>query len=118
MRSLKTLSTLALATLISATAHAAEQPFESLATLHVKPASLATFTTTLRANVAAARTEPGNLSFSLFQSQSDPDTLYVLEQWQSKAAYDAHLKSPKLLAMHEVAKTALQGSIGHMTIGR
>ena len=118
MRSLtlKTLSTLALATLISATAQAAEKPFESLATLHVKPASLSQFETTLRANVAAARTEPGNLSFSLFQSQSDPNTLYVLEQWQSKAAYDAHLHSPKLLAMHEVAKTALEGTIGHMTI--
>lgn len=112
----KTLGTLALATLITATAQAADQPFESLATLHVKPEALTAFTATLRDNVTAARTEPGNLSFSLFQSKSDPNTLYVLEQWQSKDAYDAHLKSPKLLAMHDVAKTALQGGIGHMTL--
>lgn len=115
-RPLRALATLAMACGIAATAHAAEPAFESLATLHVVPAQLASFTTILRDNAAAARTQPGNLSFTIFQSKADPDTLYVLEQWKDKAAYQAHLQQPKLLAMHEVAKTALQGGIGHMTI--
>lgn len=116
MKSLHALAALALATGITATAQAAEPIFESLATLHVVPAQLASFTTALRDNAAHARTEPGNLSFSLLQSQTDPDTLYVLEQWKDKAAYDAHLKQPKLVAMHELAKTALQGCIDHTTL--
>ncbi|WP_455922300.1 putative quinol monooxygenase [Pseudomonas putida] len=116
MKPLHALAALALATGITATAQAAEPSFQSLATLHVVPTQLTSFTAALRDNAAHARTEPGNLSFTLFQSQSDPDTLYVLEQWQDKAAYDAHLKQPKLRAMHELAKTALQGGIGHMTL--
>ncbi|MGY4490413.1 putative quinol monooxygenase [Pseudomonas sp. TE3610] len=116
MKSLHALAALALATGITATAQAAEPIFESLATLHVVPAQLASFTAALRDNAAHARTEPGNLSFSLLQSQTDPDTLYVLEQWKDKAAYDAHLKQPKLVAMHELAKTALLGSIDHTTL--
>jgi len=115
-RPLYALAALALATGIATAAQAAEPAFESLATLHVVPAHLATFEASLRDNAASARTQPGNLSFTVFQSQTDVNTLYVLEQWKDKAAYQAHLKQPKLLAMHELAKTALQGSIGHMTI--
>jgi len=115
-RTLHSFALLALAIGASTAVQAAEHSFESLATLHVKPASLETFEATLRDNVQHARTEPGNLSFSLFQAKDDPTTLYVLEQWKDKSAYQAHLKQPKLLAMHELAKTALQGSIGHMTL--
>ncbi|WP_213879313.1 antibiotic biosynthesis monooxygenase [Pseudomonas sp. dw_358] len=113
---LKTLSALTLATLFSAAAQAAEPTFESLATLHVKPASLSAFEASLQGNAAAAKAQPGNLSFSVFESKADPTTVYVLEQWQNKAAYNEHLKSPKLLAMHALAKTALQGGIEHMTL--
>lgn len=113
---LRALAALALAAGIATSAQAAEPAFESLATLHVLPDHLASFEAALRDNAAAARAEPTNLSFTIFQAKADPGTLYVLEQWQDKAAYQAHLQSPKLLAMHELAKTALQGSIGHMTI--
>jgi quinol monooxygenase YgiN len=115
-RTLQGLAALALATGIATAAQAAEPAFESLATLHVKPASMATFEAALRANALAAKGAPGNLSFSMFHAKTDPNTVYVLEQWKNKAAYEAHLKQPELLAMHEVAKTALQGSIGHMTL--
>ncbi|MFF7709932.1 antibiotic biosynthesis monooxygenase [Pseudomonas sp. NPDC007930] len=107
-------STLALAMGMAAMAQAA--PFESLATLQVKPEQLQPFISALRANAEAARHEPGNLSFSLFQAQSSPTTLYVLEQWGSTQAYQAHLKQPKLLAMHALARSALVGGIEHRSL--
>jgi quinol monooxygenase YgiN len=91
-------------------------PYANLSTLHVKPVELAPFETALSRNAVHARLEPGNLSFTVFQSIDSPDTLYVLEQWKDQAAYRAHLTQPALLQMHDVAKTALIGPISHMRI--
>lgn len=91
-------------------------PYENLSTLHVKSSALKPFETVLRQNAADARHAPGNMSFTIFQSQSAPSTLYVLEQWSSEAAYDVHMQQPALLAMHKAAQDDLDGPISHMRI--
>lgn len=117
---LATLTGLAVAVIpaLAATAASApgDAPYANLSTLHVKPAELASFETALRRNAADARGEPGNVSFTVFQSIASPGTLYVLEQWKDQAAYQAHLAQPALLQMHVAAKTDLDGSISHMRI--
>ncbi|MDE1179879.1 antibiotic biosynthesis monooxygenase [Paraburkholderia sp.] len=122
-----TFAAIATAVVAGLTAHAATvataadtsqpvAPFENLATLHVKHAELASFEQALRRNATDARHAPGNISFTIFQSRSAPDTLYVLEQWKDAAAYNVHMAQPALLAMHEAAKADLDGPISHMRI--
>lgn len=91
-------------------------PVELLTELHVKPNELAPFMKVMRANVAHARTEPGNIGFDVFQSSDKQPTLYVLEQWQDPKFTKAHLQEPTLLAMHKVAKTDLTGTITPMVL--
>lgn len=91
-------------------------PYENLSTLHVKSSALKPFETVLRQNAADARHAPGNISFTIFQSLSNPSTLYVLEQWSSEAAYKVHMRQPALLAMHKAAQDDLDGPISHMRI--
>ncbi len=91
-------------------------PYANLSTLHVKAAQLQPFLQALRHNAANARKEAGNLSFTVFQSESAPTTLYVLEQWKDQAAYETHMTQPALLEMHKAAQADLEGGISHMRI--
>jgi len=98
----------------AARADAPDAPIEGLATLHVRPDHMQDFLASLRANAVHAREETGNVGFVIFQPESGGSTLYVLEQWSSESAYQAHLKQPALLAMHKVAATDLASPIEHM----
>jgi quinol monooxygenase YgiN len=40
--------------------------------------------------IKETRKEPGNISYQLFQSVSDPAVLAVFEQWKDQEAIDAH----------------------------
>jgi quinol monooxygenase YgiN len=40
--------------------------------------------------IEETRKEPGNISYQLFQSVSDPAVLTVFEQWKDQEAIDAH----------------------------
>lgn len=42
---------------------------------------------------AAARQEPGNRRYDVFRSTSDPATLLIYEEYEDKAAIDAHASS-------------------------
>nr|WP_241030461.1 antibiotic biosynthesis monooxygenase [Paraburkholderia sp. Ac-20347] len=111
-------SALIAASAFAATPDAASNalPYSNLSTLHVKASQLQPFLQALRHNAAHARDEAGNLSFTVFQSTTSPTTLYVLEQWKDQAAYEAHMKQPALLEMHQAAKADLDGGIAHMRI--
>lgn len=115
-RAVAALAGLVSAAVCSLACAAGSPPYANLSTLHVKPAQLTSFETALRSNAKAARRAPGNLSFTVFQSLADPDTLYVLEQWKDQQAYQVHMAQPALLAMHAAAKADLDGTIGHMRI--
>jgi quinol monooxygenase YgiN len=40
--------------------------------------------------IEETRKEPGNISYQLFQSVSDPAVITVFEQWKDQEAIDAH----------------------------
>lgn len=50
------------------------------------------------------RNEPGNLRYDYFRPVNDPETVLLIDSWESQAAIDAHHASPmmaKIAALRE-----------------
>jgi quinol monooxygenase YgiN len=56
----------------------------------------------------ATRKENGCISYDLYQSVSDPDQMTFVEEWESRAAIDAHMKQPHVLKWREVGAQYVQ----------
>ncbi len=72
-----------------------------IATLKIKPGSLPEFIDAAKTCIDATRQEPGCISYDLTQSQTDPDTLYFVENWENQAAVDAHFNAPHFKVWRE-----------------
>ena len=46
--------------------------------------------------VAKIRAEKGNIRYEYFQSLDDPETILLIDAWESQAAIDAHHASPMM----------------------
>ncbi|BAJ26303.1 MULTISPECIES: putative quinol monooxygenase [Kitasatospora] len=46
--------------------------------------------------VAPSRAEAGNISYQAYVHPEDPSAWLVFEEWEDRAAFDAHLASPHL----------------------
>lgn len=46
--------------------------------------------------VAAIRAEAGNLRYEYFQSLEDPETILLIDSWESQEAIDIHHASPMM----------------------
>ncbi|MFE3196041.1 putative quinol monooxygenase [Nocardia sp. NPDC059240] len=53
--------------------------------------------------------EPGCLSYQPYQHPTEPGKWVVVEDWESRAAFEAHLTSPHLLAAFEAGADLLSG---------
>lgn len=54
--------------------------------------------------VARIKAEPGNLRYDYFLSLTDPETLLLIDSWESQSAIDLHHASPMMqtiLQLHE-----------------
>lgn len=69
-----------------------------LATLQVKPDSMEAIMKAVAPCIDATRLEAGNISYDLFQSTTEENTLVFVERWKDQAAIDNHFKQPHLLA--------------------
>ncbi len=60
--------------------------------VHIRthPETRAAFMEKLAANAAAARTEPGCLTFDVLVSPEDPDRIMLYEVYKSEAAFQQH----------------------------
>lgn len=58
-----------------------------------QPDKLEEALTPTRAMVAPTRAERGNISYDLNQSRTGANVLYYVENWESKAALDAHMRT-------------------------
>ncbi len=45
--------------------------------------------------------EPGCIKFAVHRDVDDPDVLLIIEQWESREAYESHLKQPHLQQLNE-----------------
>ena len=52
--------------------------------------------------VDAIRNEAGNLKYEYFQSLDDPDTILLIDSWESQEAIDIHHGSPMMKTIMEL----------------
>ena len=65
-----------------------------------------------------SRAESGCHLYDVCRSTTDPDTLLVLEEWESQAALDAHMATPHFTAFVERIGGLLAGTPELETIER
>lgn len=53
--------------------------------------------------IEATHQEPGCISYALHRDKSDPDTLVLVEKWQSQGDLDAHFQQPHMSEMGSLA---------------
>lgn len=67
-----------------------------IATLKIKPGSIETLLSAAAPCIEATRNEQGCISYDLYQSTTDTDTLAFVEVWESREALDAHFATEHL----------------------
>lgn len=72
-----------------------------IATLKIKPGSLPAVVEAVKPCLEATRREDGCLSYDLFSSVDDENTLVFVERWRDRSALDAHFQTPHLKAWRE-----------------
>lgn len=74
-----------------------------IATLTIKPGSADVLKAAALPAIAATRGEKGCLSYDLFHSVSEPETMVFVERWETRADLTAHSKQPHLAAWREAS---------------
>lgn len=72
-----------------------------IATLKIKPGSFKIIQKLVAPCIEGTRNEKGNISYDLFQSATDENTVTFVERWQDQAAIDNHFTEPHFLAWRE-----------------
>lgn len=67
-----------------------------VATFQARPGKEADLRAALISLLAPTREEPGCVSYDVHQSADDPAKFLFYENWESKEALDAHMRSPHL----------------------
>jgi len=75
-----------------------------IATLKIKPGSLPAIKEAVADCIEGTRNEPGNISYDLFESTTDENTLVFVERWESQEAVDNHFTEPHFLAWREIGQ--------------
>jgi (4S)-4-hydroxy-5-phosphonooxypentane-2,3-dione isomerase len=85
--------------------------FVILAEFRLKPGRRQRFLEVVRADaLASVRDEPGCRRFDLLIPEDEPDTVWLHEVYDSKAAFDAHLETPHFKAFDRDSKELVAGS--------
>ena len=80
-----------------------------IASIYVQPGGLSRFMEILKNNVSAVRAEKGCIEYrptvdvdaGLPPQRLEPDTVVIIERWESLDALRTHLSSPHMLAYRE-----------------
>lgn len=69
-----------------------------VARLRIRPENRAAFLEASQAIIAGTRAEAGCLFYALHEDAHDPNSFLFYEEWQDRAAIDAHFAEPHFLA--------------------
>ena len=69
-----------------------------IATLSLEPGTADAFVAATRNLLQETRKEPGCLSYDLNADVTDATKLVFVERWESRAALDAHFRTPHIAA--------------------
>lgn len=75
-----------------------------IATLEIKPGSMPAIMEGVMPCIEATRREEGCISYDLVRSVTDENTLMFVERWETRAALDAHFKTPHLIAWRDAGE--------------
>ena len=67
-------------------------PLHVIARIKAAPESLDDLIASMRIMVEEVREEPGCLRYDLTQSQDDPTVLVFVEEWATRADWEAHME--------------------------
>lgn len=74
-----------------------------VATLKIEQGSIDKIRALVAPCIEGTRQEKGNISYDLFQSVTDENTLTFVERWDNQDAIDNHFTEPHFLAWREAA---------------
>ena len=88
-----------------------------IASIRVQPGALSRFMEILKSNVPAVKAEKGCIEYrptvdidaNLPPQRLEPDTVVIIERWESLDALRTHLSSPHMLAYREKVKDLVSG---------
>ncbi len=107
------LTVVALATMQPVNAEdAVNTPVYVVTYFDVAPTASAETAVLMRQHAAAARKEPGNLSFEAFAEIGRPNRLAILESWRDKPALEAHGAAASTSALRDKLKPLLISGTG------
>ena len=72
------------------------------AKIRTKPGKRDDFIKAAQSVIAATRAESGCLRYELYASTEDVNGLMYFEEWANRAALDAHMKTPHLVAFKKL----------------
>jgi quinol monooxygenase YgiN len=78
-----------------------------VATLTIKPEARAELIEGAKACIAETRKEPGNISYDMHESVTDPTRMVFVEQWDNAEALGPHGKSDHMKAFGRIAVKCL-----------
>ncbi|WP_207458249.1 putative quinol monooxygenase [Azospirillum sp. SYSU D00513] len=61
--------------------------------------------------VAPTRREPGCLRYDIYRSTDLADAWFVLEEWRSRADFDAHMQTPYVAAFMMLVPELCEGEV-------
>lgn len=82
-----------------------------IAHITAQPQQIDALKTASEALMAATRKEEGCLSYSLYQSTSQPEQFIMYEQWESAAHLEQHQQTTHLQDFKEKAPAFLAGAL-------
>jgi len=71
------------------------------ATLKIKPGTFDAIREAVMPCIEATRQEPGCISYDLYASVSDSESMIFVERWKSRDALTEHFSMPHLIAWRE-----------------
>lgn len=75
-----------------------------IATIKVKPGRKQEFVESACSAIEETRKEAGNISYSLFSSVQEENTVVFLEEWKDQESLSAHIKAPHFKALGSLIK--------------
>ena len=65
------------------------------------PANIETVAGLIKQHAALSRAEPGCARFDLYQSKDNPANVYIVEDWESPEAIDAHREAEGFTTIYQ-----------------
>ncbi|MDE2577281.1 MAG: antibiotic biosynthesis monooxygenase [Hyphomicrobiales bacterium] len=78
-----------------------------ISTMTIRTGSADALLAAARTVIAETRKEPGNISYDLLHSTTQPDIFVFLERWRDRAALDAHLQADHFKAWRKAGENVV-----------